>query len=717
MLELLEPEPDAPETEEVPEPEPVDTDRMYWACLPEDMIAEAVNERIREYFKCLSMTGVLALWTSAHRAVYTLNESGQHEGSRIGEYGDQEEMLGVRSNQLRSIALYILTSATADRPAYSPKATNNTSAALAQIPLARTLLDYYHKRKGLENALIGTALRALVYGKGYLWLGWDPLVGPKLKGDPAKREGDLVIKSLSPLECVGDLDRKPGESDWQIVKTYRNKYDLVAQFASTAGTEELRDKLLDLEDEGVDGDLQLKQGLSLGRPHRETTDVAVWHLLHADTPAVPGGRYTITCGKDLCLFDGPLPFDEVPIYEMLPEEFLDAGSIGYSSIWDLMGLQEAYDGLNSTGLSNFDAFGTNDIMLPNGSEITSETVSGGLNVIRYPANTQPPAILEKFQLSESFFKLRSAFLQDMQLSSGVNSTVRGDPEANLKSGAALALIQAQAVQFQSRFQGSYVRLTENAGTGVIRILKKFATSERCSSIAGSYDTDALRSFKADDISHIDRVEVEAGSPMFRTVAGKFDIATQLLERGLIKDLNAYYQVLETGRLEPITDPARRAALRIQEENELLMKGPPIIPTGKFDELTGEPLMSVEGLPVVITQNPADHIRHAASVLDSADALANPSVVAAVTEHILEHLRVWREAPPDLLQLLGFPMPPPKPGDETQVVTPGAPEVEPKQDPNAGKNEQKAKAAGNNAPGSDRPVKLPRPAQPPPGSVQ
>jgi hypothetical protein len=92
-------------------------------------------------------------------------------------------------------------------------------------------------------------------------------------------------------------------------------------------------------------------------------------------------------------------------------------------------------------------------------------------------------------------------------------------------------------------------------------------------------------------------------------------------------------------------------------------------------------------------------------------------VNAVVTHILEHLKVWREAPPDLLMLMKFPMPTPPVGEEeTDPGTPGTEEEQPKQDPNRAKNTEKAKAAGNNAPGTDRPAKLPRPAQPPPAAA-
>lgn len=703
---------------QAPEQAPQDPDKTYWAALGSDDICDAMADRIREYYESLSKTNVINLWKRAHQAFYSLSESGSHEASSVIEFGDNGEMLGVRSNQARSIIRYILTSATADRPAWQPKATSATASAMAQVSTARTLLDYYMTKKGFEQALISCALRSLIYGKGYLWETWDFTAGAK---DPttAEAQGDVIVKALSPIDVVCDQDRAPGEHDWFIIRTYRNKWDLAAQYAPEGNIEleELRDQIISMEDSGIEADLQLKSNLSLGKILTKRDDVAEWHLLHRPTPAMPKGKYVRMTGRDILLFEGPLPFTDLHVYDMTPEEFIEAGNLGYGAIWEIMGLQQVYDGMLSTGVTNFDAMGTNDIMLADGVNLGYEEIRDGLNVIRHPRD-QKPEVLEKFQLGDSFFKLFTTIRENMQLALGVNNVVRGDPEASLKSGSALALIQAQAVHFQSSFQGEYTRLQERSATGLIQLLKRFASAERLSSIVGAYESDALKAFKAEDINQIERVDVEVGNPIFRTVAGKFDIATQLLERGLIKDVNQYYQVLETGRLEPISDPARRAAQRVKEENELLMKGPPVTPavdqmTGmpKVDPMTGLPIMQVEGIPVVITQDPHAHIAGHASVLDSQDALNNEAVVSAVTAHIMEHVRVWKSADPELLLLLGFPVA----GLQAAAGPEGA---EKGGDPAKGKNDQKSKeaaekATGGNAPGDSRPAKLPRPAQPPP----
>ena len=686
-------------------------EHIYWALKQGDDIASELTERIRDYYYQLRTSGLIRLWWEMHASFYGLDPtSGAHEGSTIIEFGDDGEKLGVRSNQLRSLIRYMLATATADRPAVNPKAVNTTAKALAQVPIARKILEYYQSRRGLERTLVSVCLRALIYAKGYLWQTWDPSATTPV--------GGLVHKALGPLEVVCDLEREAYDHDWFIIRRPRNRYDLAAIFASGPGPdqEELRGKILDVGRDVVEDGLARSIAFGLHR-HRynETDTVYEYHFMHRRTPALPAGRYMILLGESLVLFDGELPFEDLPISEMVPEEFLDVPALGYSSGWDLLGLQQAYDAVLSTCLTNFDAFGTNDIMLPNTSELSVEELRDGLNVLRHtPGDANRPEILQKFSIKDEAFKLKDWVRGDMELNLGINSVARGDPEASLRSGSALALIQAQAVHFQGALVAAYVRLVEDSSTITLRILKAFAPAQTIAAIAGSGDGDGLVAFSSSDIDKIDRVECELGNPIFRTTAGKFDTANNLLERGLIKNVQEYFQVLESGRLEPVTDPSRKESLFARSVVEALSAGPQVVP-GKPDS-QGQPTYQIQGLPVVITDNPSLCIAAAKSVLDSLENRKNPAVVQAATAYIMEALRVWRSAPVDLLSLLGIPIPPPPEAAGMQPAggAGAAPTQTPQQEPPNGKGEQSNQQAPDQ--GSGMPS-LPKPAQPPSGTVK
>src|SRR5690606_32152609 len=117
--------------------------------------------------------------------------------------------------------------------------------------------------------------------------------------------------------------------------------------------------------------------------------------------------------------------------------------------------------------------------------------------------------------------------------SGVNSVARGNPEASLKSGAALALVQSQAIQFSMGLQQSFAQLVEDAGTGTIEILQDFASVPRVAFIAGKSNRPLMKNFKGSDLDAIKRVTVDMGNPLTRTTAGKVNLADTMLERNLI----------------------------------------------------------------------------------------------------------------------------------------------------------------------------------------
>ena len=728
--------------EEGPEPSAEDDEAAYWAATDdEEELVSAIQDRFTEYLDGLEDAGLLDLWRSAHSHFYNLSPGGGHEGSKIIEFGVDGEKLGIRSNQLRSIIRYILSSTTADRPAMQPKAMNATAAAMAQVPTARRALEYFHKIKRQERQLRGVALRALLYGKGYLIQAWDPSVGPVVQypdeppsepgGEPItggkRAEGDLISRASSPTEVAMDLDRDEGDHDWFVWRRPRNRYDAVATYAPKgSGKDELRDCLLNCDPDFLEDAMGRKIAFGLRKKDREKSDI-VWeyHMMHRRTPAMPEGRYTIAVAGQHQVFDGPLPYDDLGVSEMVPEEFLEVGSVGYASAWDLIGMQDAYDALMSAGITNFDAFGHNDMLIPSGVELSVEEIHGGLNAIRYPAGEfNKPSMLEKFSLKEEFFKLKDWMKGDMELVSGANSVARGEPEASLKSGTALALVQAQALHFQSGFMAAWTQLIEDSGTKTIKILKRYCKTPRLAAIAGANDPDGLVAFKGSDLDQIDRVEVEQVNPVFKTLAGKFDVANNLLERGLITDPYQYFEVLETGRLEPVVDPQRQEDLFYATIRETLMKGPKVEPKKgpdglpELDEL-GQPAMHVPDLPVMITDNPVTCLQAAKSVLLSAENRKNMAVVQATTTYITLVLKTWRAAPADLLQLYGYPLPPPPPGSfeeqaaQQQAPDKGAPPGKEKAPPGKTAPNGKGEQANQQAPdqGSGMPS-LPKPAKPP-----
>lgn len=135
----------------------------------------------------------------------------------------------------------------------------------------------------------------------------------------------------------------------------------------------------------------------------------------------------------------------------------------------------------------------------------------------------------------------------------MNAVVRGDPPESLKSGSALALVQAQAITFSSGLQQSYAHLVEDVYTDMINILKKFAKTAKIVQIVGKFNRSMLQSFTGEDIDQINRVVVQVGSPLEQTVPGRMQIAQDLIQAKLIRTPEEYLNVIKTGSLDPMLE--------------------------------------------------------------------------------------------------------------------------------------------------------------------
>jgi hypothetical protein len=215
---------------------------------------------------------------------------------------------------------------------------------------------------------------------------------------------------------------------------------------------------------------------------------------------------------------------------------------------------------------------------------------------------------------------------------GVNSVARGNPEASLKTGAALALVQSMALQFMSGLQQSYVALVEDVGTAIIKILQDYATAPRMIAIVGKTNRTELKEFVGDDISKITRVFVDVGNPMGKTIAGKMELAQQMMQYQIIKNPNQLMQVLNTGRLDALTEDLQDELDLIRRENEIITEG--------------------EVPPVTVIDDHKQHILEHRKVLQDPDLRKDVALVQRALSHIQDHITQLQTADPQLLGLLG-----------------------------------------------------------------
>lgn len=618
--------------------------KPYWASVPTVEIADEILDRVDRYYKYLSMTGRMDLYRRSYAYFYRPRLT----GGRLNPEGEQGELTVCSINQYRNLLSHLSTMTTQQRPAFEPRATNTDMKSQAQVILATGLLDYYMREKKMERYIIWATDVSLIYGEAFVRCEWDATAGNtygKTETGATVYDGDMKYSNYSPLNCIRDFTlESPSQEVFYILRDTMNKYSLAAKFPDLA--DDILDDSVDLLEYAATTSLQ-----ALG--FDESDNIFVYTLLHKPTPALPGGRFTTCLDNGTVLQDGPIPYKDTMVFRMAPDE--ERGTIfGYTVGFDLLPVQEAIDMLYSTVITNQAAFGVQNVLAPKGHDISTSQMSGGLNLVEYDPAIGKPEAFNLTNTPPEIFNFINMLERLGETLSGVNSVARGNPEASLKSGAALALVQSMAIQFSQNLQQSYARIVEDLGTGTIEILQTFASVPRVAAIAGKSNRPLMKEFTGADLDQISRVIVDMGNPMTRTTAGKVNLADALAQRNLIEDSDQYIQVLTTGRLEPVIEGKQAELLLIKSENEQLADGIKQI--------------------AIITDQHAQHILEHKTVLANPEVRVDPqsqNVLQATLSHIQDHINFLQTGQPALIQLIHQQsLPPPAPPAAGPPVAPG-----------------------------------------------
>lgn len=601
------------------------SETQYFAAKPAEQTADTLLSRANAWYNQLYSNGYLTkvkdMWMAYHGCYYT----GPGSSHKISFGGEQGELVNLAVNHIRNLAQHMLVMITAQRPTMTARATNSDYKSVVQVKLAEGLLDYYMREKRLEKYLRTATEYAIVFGSGYIKMSWNATSGEIYEiseetGVPVY-EGDVEFRNLSPFDVVFDMSKETAyEQDWVMTRTFKNKFDIAAKFP------ELAEKIKGLQ---TKSDLFRYRMDLMG--YDDTDDVPVYEFYHKRTESMPDGRYLLFLDTNIVLMDTPMPYRNLPVYRIAPQEILGT-PFGYTPMFDLLPIQDSINSLYSTILTNQHAFGIQNIYIPRGAEVSLKSLEGGLNIIEGSGDAKPEA-LNLTQTPREIFEFVQMLERLMETISGINSVARGNPEASLKSGAALALVQSQALQFMSGLQQQYVQLVEDIGTGLIDMLKDFAAVPRIAMIVGKSNSSYVqREFTGEELNQVNRIIVDMGNALSKTTAGKMQLAEQMMQYGIVKNAEDVISVMETGRLDVMTDETYRELMLIRQENEALAEG--------------------EEVRVLGIDKHLQHINHHKAILSDPRLRMDDELTRRVLQHIQEHINELRNFDPALLALIG-----------------------------------------------------------------
>lgn len=645
-----------------------DQDEYYWAKDVDECVA-ALREKIESYYDEMNRTGRINLYRNAYYKYF----QGFILKGALYHSGGLGELTNTFENHYANLITHTVNMVCQQKLSYEPQTTVSDSEAQNQIKQVKGILHLYTVRsdKDLDGVLRKATEMSQVFDASWVSVMWNKDLGRKIAGEFDKtlgrevqiKEGDVEYGVWTPFDVILDTALPSYEKRrWIILRKWENKYDIAARYPKwskdivglTAGPDMGQTKL----NYTLDGDVE---------------DIPVYYAFHEQSPALPNGRFIIFVTDEIICGDGPLwdperqtGYREIPMYRMA-ERDLWGSPYGYTRSFDVLPLQETIDRLASAVLTNQLTFATQNILIPKGSSIAWENLYGGLNVIEWDSTLGEAGIPKALNLTSSpkeVFDNMARTVTTMGTIKGINEVIRGNPDLALKgqiSGASLALMTSNSIQFNSDVQKSYVRLAEQVGTATVHCLQDFAfpdlgngkTIDREGMTQTATGKFMRNKFNDKNLNKIDKVVIRYGNPLAQTTSGKLQIAETLMQNGKIS-AEQYFEIIETGNLEAQLEAQNNQLNLIKEENEQLMNGqvPPVI------WADAHPL----------------HIAEHMAILSNLEARKDPKVIKAVQAHVQQHQKLMPPPqPPPAPGGSGKPSaPPPPPGPQAPKPGPGVP---------------------------------------------
>lgn len=597
-----------------------DTTSGYFANLPTRECAYEIWGRIEEYYNEMRRTGRLALYRNSYTNFYMgwLYRASMYKSGEMGEL--------TRSfwNHERNLLNHLKILTTQNKIAYKAQVLNSNAKSAQNIEFANGLADRYSQ--GIEYDLDGKAKQGvedtLVWGGSSIVGLWNRFKGEPVTPDPETgqmlNDGDMEFFNVTPMDDIINTSHQDrGQIQWRVIRRWVNKYDLVAMYPKLAST------ITQYSDQESSYGTKLVSLI-----HHDNETIPIFYFFHDKTPAIPKGRLMIMADPSCIFEDGPLDqgkgkrgYDHIPVYDNYVQT-MQGSPYGYSVAFDIIPLQQCLNELVSAVTTNNINFAIQCVIGMKGGNLQYQELASGMSYIEYDPKVGQAGKPEPLNLLASkpeTYQFIEMIIKNMETLAGVDSLMRGNPDANVTSGQYAALQTVQSVLFNSGLQKSYAKQQESLMTGTIKTIRKNMIGKKIAKIVGNTSEPYLKEFTSQDLVDIDSIAVELVNPMLQTPAGKMTMADNLMKTGLIKDAQQYIEVYTEGDLPQLYRRQETQLKLIKQENEAIMKG--------------------QCPEVAVTDNHVSHILEHTQNYDNIESRMNPNAPSAVAnmQHIQKHL--------------------------------------------------------------------------------
>lgn len=622
--------------------------KQYWLKESPEDVAKRLIE-FHGHWEVWGSNPIIQAWVRNTIAYYSVVLDANAWDTALSFEGEQGELVKMLVPQARSLARQFISLVTKQKLTFSCTALSTGADVAQETRLGTALSNQIVERQDLDRKGDQLAEQAYVMGASFIATTWRTDMGkPFAVGQDGALlyDGDLDMRVYSPFDVfydytIEDWDRQ----DWVEIRTIKNRWSLIAQFPELEREIMAVPKVRDHRGGGT----------SRYRLIAEDDLIYVYELYHRPTPALPQGRMLMYADDKTVFHDGPNVYESIPIEMCRPEVIMGMG-FGYPQFSNLLPSQEMLDHSFSAIATNQAAHAVQNVACPRGAGISVQQING-MNFIQFTPQNVPgggkPEPLQLTQSSPETFKFLETIRSHMLEISNVNSAIRGSPPPGVTSGAAIATLTTNAMEFLTNFSKAYLMCIEKSVMHGINAYRRFAKIPHIIALSGKSGMTTHREFVGGDLDPIQSVKVNQQNPAMMTVAGRADMADKLLQTGMVKTAQEYISILEGAPPQQLYQTELSENDLLQSENDALMEGQPV--------------------PTLNTDDHAKHMLYHASLLNDPRIRNDNNRVGGILSHIEEHYNLSKSQDPFFSAMIrtgktpeGGPPPP------QQQTTPGAP---------------------------------------------
>lgn len=501
------------------------------------------------------------------------------------------------SNQIITGSNSLLAKLTRAKPVMSASPSSGSDHDVKAAQMSEHLLEYWWDEMDLDSKLEEALLWAIIAGQGFWKISWDPHAGKPMKflvdpdgrpilndglkdlylgeletvGLPPEEQtvfmGDIRVETLSPFDVLLDPTAPVYEDAQYAICTHHLTPD---EIKTRWGVDVEADSIPTTPD----------QELPLGSLGGFTTQKMVKKVnigYFRPTPSLPDGKYVVWvegAGKEVLTdIKWPFPHNQLPLVKF-PGLRLPGSVYDESPTTQAIPYQKQINRLMSQVIEHQNMFLKPQWWAPVGSIRQQPTNEPGA-VNEYVPFGQfrpepvsipgvPPQVFTHLEILQS--KLREVY--------GLTEVGDGGVPGAVNAGVAIDILQEVSMD---RFKPT-IKLMEQAlargGYQMLSLASEFYVEPRLLKIRGSGGMTEVKRFGQADIESGASVEVEAGSGIPHTRAGRQQRIEGLVQMGVLRPEQAWkhFEIADMKQLGRQWAADEEQAGR---EHELLIQGKPL----------------------------------------------------------------------------------------------------------------------------------------------